>query len=233
MIRTQFISRFLLLLGVLLLLGCAKDEDVGVSESPYADFAGLAAFNGVEGSTSMQLRIDGKLLNKDNELFAVGDFLNHRTVFPGRRKVEVSDRKASKPALVDDFEFEAGKLYTFFFYGEGPMEHILTQDDLLKPQQGKIRFRVVNLVDDAEINVRVSSPSGSFSHRFDEPGRRNDELSVESLEIRLSADNDQYAPVEFSFQPDDHSVNSLVIYTNRDSLSSRKVLAHQLIEIGR
>ncbi|MGO1596920.1 MAG: DUF4397 domain-containing protein [Sphingobacterium sp.] len=231
---TQFFPKFLFpLIGLLLLFGCAKDDSLDIQDDHLTNFAGLAVFNGVEGSLGMQLKIDGNLFNKDSERFAIGEFLNHRTVFPGKRAMEVRVGKTAKAALMDDFEFEASKLYTFFFYGRESVDYLITEDDLLRPEDGHTRFRVVNLVDDAKMRMDVQSPSGSFSHHFNEPVREYEELPAGSFAIKLAASNNRYAALELSFQPEDYSINTLVIYTDWDTERSKHVLRYKLIELRR
>lgn len=234
MVWNQMLKKTLyLLVGVLGLIGCSKDDPTEMLENANSSFAGLAAFNGVEDSNGMQIRIDGKVLNKDKERFSLGEFLNYRTVFPGNRKLDVSSRASSEIGLRDEFDFAAGKLYTFFFYGRKSVDYLVTEDDLLKPEPGHTRFRVVNLVDDAAISMRVQSPSGTFLHDFNEPVQNYEDLPIELLNIHLSAKGDRYGPLELSFEPDDHSINTLVIYSDRDSASAKGMLAYRLIELGK
>lgn len=234
MVRTSlYLKTPWILLTVLFLMGCAKEDTPGELGNTTSNFAGMAAFNGIEGSEGMEIRIDGKSLNKDNERFSTGQFINHRTVFPGKRVLEMREREGGRAGTTDEFDFHAGTLYTFFFYDAGSMEYIVTEDDLLKPQNGHARFRVVNLIHDAKINMKLKSSSINFTHRFDEPVRKTEELPIEQMSITVSADHQRYEPLSLTFEPNPHSINTLVLYADGDGLSTKKTLAYRVIELGK
>src|SRR5690606_28085364 len=95
---------------------CGKED--AMADGPSLDsqnFAGIAAFNGIEGTDNLQLLVDDKVVNKTDENFQSGGYLSTRTIFPGVRRLVLSSPKGHV-YVKRDLEITPAKFYSIFFY---------------------------------------------------------------------------------------------------------------------
>ncbi len=212
----------------LIFQGCSKDDDSLSNLESTHDFSGLAAFNAIEGPDNLQFFVDGKLINKTNEDFSIGGYLNHRTVFPGNRKLELKNLD-NQVFFSADKKFESTKIYTYFFFGKNS-QPVVTEDDMIKPDAGLMRVRIINLVTDSKLKLDFDYLSTKYTSNFDNRVFGSNEFSSKvNFKFRVSSPDKKYESIEIPLDGKDRSVYSIVVYSSQED--EGRVLKYRKLEM--
>jgi len=212
---------------------CAKDDGSALNYDNVSSFAVIAAFNGVEGTDNLYLKVDGKVINKDSEIFKVGGYLNHRTVFPGKRTIELMSPNGSRGYFKEDKDFSGSKFYTYFFFGKDKVESFVTEDDIYKPAPGLMKIRVVNLVSDSKIDA--SHDYQSKPSQINLQSRTNgfqEYASKEKFTFKVISADKKYEAIEIPFSGEDQEIYNIVIYPEIGTETGRRQLSYKIIQIN-
>lgn len=214
---------------------CKRDDLSPEYQDGINSFAGVAAFNAIEGSHNIDFQIDQKTLNQDNEFFSTGGYLSHMTVFPGERNVQLTHRTNTSLFFGKIFNFEASNLYSIFFYGKSgqnkDVKYILTKDSLFATDQGKIKLRMANLVSDNELSISFKDSKDILTIKNQVTSFK--ERNHQQLILEVSGDktaNIQYEPLEVNFLPVNKGVYTLVFYAEINKVSGVKELKYNVIK---
>ena len=232
-IRYSILSLVLIL--IFSVSACKRDDLSLEYLDNGSSFAGIAAFNAIEGSEGVNFQIDQKTLNQDNESFSTGEYLSHRTVFPGERTVQLILRKNNTFLFDKKFNFESSNLYSIFLYGNTTdgkdVKYILTQDSLFATDQGKIKFRFVNLVLDNQLTISAKDSKDVFTIKNQVSSFK--ERNRQQIAFEVTGDkaaNIQYEPLGIDFLPVDRGVYTLIFYAEINAVSGVKELKYKLIK---
>lgn len=160
----NFVLFFLI---ALFLNSCVKDDDLKQYDSP-GDLSSLATFNAVPATSEMNLFFDGVRFNKTNEKFSFREFMPHRNVYPGEKKllIEGVTTSGGKIRTSRDISLQAGNIYSLFLYEEGGVQALLSKDNIVVPKNGYAKVRLVHMVKDAPALSMWDQEGGQplFSH---------------------------------------------------------------------
>ncbi|WP_313191503.1 DUF4397 domain-containing protein [Sphingobacterium sp.] len=229
--RNKYLLPVIALCFTIFMQGCAKDDGMGPENLDSDGFSGIAAFNAIEGTSNLQLLIDGKLINKDNENFSTGGYLNHRTLFPGKRLLEL---KTTKGAVLYATEkvFQSPKIYSYFFYGANNREPLVTEDDVIKPETGKMKVRLVNLVSDSRLKLDFQYLNSKVTHDMENRVfGLNEYSSKEDFKFEISSTDRKYDNIEINLAGKDRSVFSIVLYTEQEENSEKREIKYKILEL--
>lgn len=139
-----------LFLITLFLNSCVKDDGMNPYDSP-SDLSSLASFNAVPGTSELSLFLDGARLNKTDEKFSFSEFMSHRNVYPGEKKLNIEGVyvKGEKIRTLKDISLHAGNIYSLFLYEERGIQTLLTKDNIVVPKEGYAKIRLAHMVKDA------------------------------------------------------------------------------------
>ena len=132
----------------LVLASCSTKDSLSDGSFDYASdrMAVLAVFNGVSGSDQMDVFLNGERQNSNIEILRYGEFMRHRTVYPGGRRLSLNVRYGtqtlSPPAI--DLNLMSGKNYSLLLTDGSPIQSTLVEDDLLLPKDGQFKVRFIN-----------------------------------------------------------------------------------------
>lgn len=229
-INKNLLGAFVLILSFFM-HSCAKDSTENLNASLNDAFAGIAAFNGIQSTKNLQFLVDGKLINKTEDDFSTGGYLNYRTIFPGKRKIDIVST-GNQIYHKSEREFKDSKFYTYFLFGKNNVEGLVTEDDIIKSNPGKLKIRVVNLVDDLHpIKLDFNYLNSKFSYNFDSRIYGFHEYSSkERFKFIISSTDKKYNDLEISLAGKDRSVNTIVIYTELNN-EMKEVLNYKILEL--
>lgn len=215
----------------ILFVGCSKDElNVSSEELNHQDFAGISAFNAIEGTENLQLLVDDKVINRTDENFQTGGYLNPRTIFPGDRKLSLISPKGHI-YYKGEIKTVASKFYSIFFYGQVNATIMIAEDEFIKPANGKQKVRVVNLVSEGNLKLSYNYLNSQESYDFKERVLAYKEYaSNEKITFNLSSTDGKYEAVKFEFDGDDQSINTIVFYTDINKETSKREIKYKIIE---
>jgi len=220
----------LLMLSVLF-HSCAKEDLVNKEYDSGSTFAALSVFNAIEGTENLQVLVDDKIVNKTDENFDTGGYLNYRTVFPGKRKLELISPRGHI-YYKNEHDFKASKFYSYFFYGKENAEKLITEDELIKPDAGKLKFRVINLVSDSKIKMEFTYLNAKHSSNFDNRTYGfNDYSYKESFNFKITSVDGKHQALEIPFEGKDRSAYTIVIYTDLNEVKTGNELKFKILEI--
>ena len=228
--RNKYLLAVIALCFSIFVQSCAKDDGVGPENLNSDSFSGIAAFNAIEGTSNLQLLIDGKLINKDDENFSTGGYLNHRTLFPGKRSLEL---KTTKGAVLYATEkvFQSPKIYSYFFYGNNK-EPLVTEDDVIKPETGKMKIRLVNLVSDTKLQLEFKYLNSKLSHNLeDRVYGFNEYSSKEDFKFEITSTDQKYDNIEINLAGKERSVFSIVLYSEQQTNVEKKEIKYKILEL--
>lgn len=230
--RNKNLLAIVLLCFSVFMQSCAKDDGLNPENLDGRDgFSGIAAFNAIEGTSKLELFVDGKLVNKDGEDFSTGGYLSHRTLFPGKRSLEL---KTGKGAVLFATEkvFQSPKMYSYFFFGEYKREPLVTEDDVIKPDPGKMKLRLVNLVSDSKLKLDFKYLTSTISHNLeDRVFGLNEYASKEDFTFKITSTDQKYEDIEISLDGKDRSVISVVLYSDLQVEGDKKVIKYKILEL--
>lgn len=148
------INTLVLIVGVLTLTSCLKDDDTGYTED---NVAAAQFLNAIPGSDGLIVALDNNQLNNMSylEYFASGDVLPYRRVFPGNRvfRAFLPENVNSNIELKrKDMQFTPGKFYSVFLAGvsEEDFEIFHVEDSVQAPVEGKAYLRFIHLEAEGE-----------------------------------------------------------------------------------
>lgn len=162
------------LLLMLLFASCTKDDD------PDPNLSAVAFYNGVAGTSNIEVFLDDDRLNTATEVIPLGKMLPHVSVIPGERTLSSifqlqrqASEKQSSPQSVNSEQrkvvFEAGKFYSLFLYGKGEanLNQRLVEDNIIKPTPGRFKIRVANFRMDTRAAVNFKLSGGAINSAYE------------------------------------------------------------------
>lgn len=164
------------LLFGLLMLSCSKDDAM----DPL--LATVAVYNGVVGTSNIEVFLDDNRLNTATEVIPLGKMLPHVSIIPGERtfssifqvQQQGSEKQSSSHQGTIKSEqskvvFEEGKFYSLFLFGKGDADprKKLVEDNLIKPRLGSFKLRVANFRMDTRAAVNFKLFGGAINSAYE------------------------------------------------------------------
>lgn len=147
------LTTLVLVIGLVTLGGCLKDDDNGIYQ-----VSAVRALNAIPGSDQLDIGLNESWLNYDlqtNEVedFAYRDTLPYKKAWPGTRTVRVVERdNATADGLLaeQEVQFVPGQFYSLYVVGmDDEVSVMFTADNLSAPPPAKAKIRFINLSPDA------------------------------------------------------------------------------------
>lgn len=206
-------SRIFRSLCVIVLLsgGCTLNEDLD-----YGELTSVSFINALPSSEGVAVFIGQSQVNVDGEKFRYKDILPYRNVYPGDRVVTVADRKSKKSLLVKNAFFERGKVYSLFIIGNEKVDILKTEDNIVRPVEGKAKIRFINLIPDSKpIRLKENNNRHTFNYSLPYKSVTNfEEIDVlKGYEFGLS-DHAEMEFLEIDIHPKSREVYSILIFGN-------------------
>lgn len=145
----------ILLLGIVAILfsSCMKDGNSSEEmDSPSFGIAGLSIFNAIPGSKGAFLTLNGKRINKTDDVLPFGSHINHQNVYAGEERELMIENLAATGTIERaklKINLASTAAYSLFLYKDADVHGLLSKDNLLSPRDGYAKLRVVHLVKDA------------------------------------------------------------------------------------
>ncbi|MCL7988882.1 DUF4397 domain-containing protein [Sphingobacterium sp. lm-10] len=199
----------------LLMTSCSNKDYLsqGSLDSSLNQMAVLAVFNGVSGSDQMDVFLNGERQNSSIEMLRYGEFMRHRTAYPGNRRLTLNIRygnqTVSPPAV--DINLVAGKNYSVLLTRGNPVQSTLVEDDLLLPRNGQFRVRFINTNADG---LTVALGTASDRSRFFGDLRVGNisafaVFDVADYQLQFATNNSTLATYDFDFKPVNQGVYTI------------------------
>lgn len=200
-----------LMFGVLLLLSCQKDELSKEMDFVGQSFSGLAAFNAVEQSASLQFIVDDKVMNAGDEAFELGGYIRHKGVFDGRRNIQLHNKALNKEVFRGAHEFVKNKVYSLFFYGKEQVQVKVVEDDMIAPASGKAKIRFANFSNSGKLQLKTIKGTSSMPANFNLSAQQVTdfaEYDVATVEFQF---NTELSKLLLNFVPENKGVYTLFV----------------------
>ena len=229
--RNKNLLAIVLLCFSIFIQSCAKDDGISPENLEGRDgFSGIAAFNAI-GKNSLILFIDDKQINKEGDYLNTGGYLGHRTIFPGKRSLELKT-EGGEVLYATEKVFLSPKMYTFFFFGENKYESLVTEDDVIKADPGKMKIWLVNLVLDSKLKLDFKYLTSTVSHNLeDRVFGLNEYASKEDFKFKITSTDQKYEDIEIPLDGKDRSVISVVLYSDLQVEGDKKVIKYKILEL--
>lgn len=209
---------------------CQKESYDQANLDNLQSFSGFSAFNAIQGTKNLQLLVDNKVVNKTGEEFGTGGYLGYRTIFPGKRNLELSSLGNQTYFKREDL-FDVTKIYTYFFYGKTNVQVIVTEDETLKSNPGKLKIRVINLLADGKIKLDFNYSNSKVSYNFENRIYGYSEYNASTnFKFLISSTDKKYNDMEIAFTGKDRSVNTIVIYSDLNA-EGKEELKYKILEL--
>lgn len=214
----NWLSFLVLFSGIL--FSCSNDDLLSNHQQDFDPngMAVLAVFNGVLGSDQMDVLLNGERQNSGTENFRYGEVLRHRTVYPGKRKLQVSWRAGNQtitpPAL--DVDLLAGKNYSLFLTAGNPITLSLVEDDLLLPKDGQFKLRFANTAPNGSaVSLGTNDDISRFFSAV-EIGKMSafSTFEVGEFALQFSGSGNSRASKTFDFKPVNRGVYTIWLTGN-------------------
>lgn len=142
-----------------MLVSCNKEDGADLAASDVGLLSSLAVYNGVIGTSNIEVFLDNDKLNSATQRVGLGGMLPHINVIPGKRTLssifqfqrESTEHPApsQREAILSqsrEITLVGGKYYSLFLYGNGEatMDYRLVEDNLIKPRPGSFKIRLAN-----------------------------------------------------------------------------------------
>lgn len=194
------------------LSSCSKFDDLSAALEEQVGIASVAVFNGLPGSGTMELYVDGSKLNVSK----TEQFHNWHS---GRRELKIvsrfGDRQDVYQGIVD---LQEGRFYSLFVHRDTEIRVTKQEDDPLRPKSGSAKVRIAHLSSQVpEFQVQsMKTDKGASAIKYKEI------TSFTTIPLELyhilgtvnSGANNQARDFEYKFIPKDQSIYTLIIRDN-------------------
>lgn len=157
---------FLLFVSTVLHISCSKDSmDDSTPNSFEAGFSSVAVFNAIPNSTELTLSIGEKMSEKtvvtSSDNLGFGKYVKHRNWFAGSYDVFIQNQESvGIETAKKRLSLTSGKFYSLFLYRKNVLQSVLTEDNVILPNEGKVKIRLAHLSEGLS-NIKLVSPEAN------------------------------------------------------------------------
>lgn len=148
----------LLIFLVVMLSSCSKEDSY---DALYSDsgFSSVAVFNAIPNSQGVTLSIGEGVSQKTivtaSDKLVFGSYVNYKNWFSGDFDVSIQNKTMSESQNAKKrIALKSGTFYSLFLYRKNDIEYVLTEDNVIRPADGKVKMRIAHFCADLS-NVRL------------------------------------------------------------------------------
>lgn len=150
----------IVLCALFILIGCSKQDLLNQDNlSSDVQLSSVSVFNAIPNSTGVLLFIDqGSALVPTvsaSDRLAYGRYLPYKNWFSSNFLMSIENQSLlSKETVQRSISLSSGKIYSLFLYKKRNLQTFLSEDNILKPSEGKLKIRVAHFSENlAAVNV--------------------------------------------------------------------------------
>ncbi|MFZ4261091.1 hypothetical protein ACFRAE_03555 [Sphingobacterium sp. HJSM2_6] len=220
---------YILVIGLWFMGSCQKDMDE-FQNTDRGNYAGLACFNGLSMSNSLNMKIDEKFYSSEIDDFPAGSYIPYRTIFPGVRTISLQAKYANSFLFKGPMSFEANKLYSIFFYGANQAKYLLSQDDLSFPKENECKIRIVNLIEEKGLKLSISNAVKTESQSLNVEVTDFKTEALGTLTFSTSLINEELPELNFTLSPLNKGIYTICLYVQTNPINQQKTYKYEVIK---
>lgn len=196
---------------------CSKFEDLESQLDGQVEISSIAVFNVVPQSRRIDIALDGISLNAGKDRFEYGKYLPFRNWPAGTKSVDVTsyyNGGVKEDTYRGTIDLVGGQIYSLFVYKDSKLGIVQSRDDIIKPDKGYAKIRVVHMSSDAPpLMIRDSNGKALYESEVkykDVTGF----VTVNLTDLRLFGDAKDMASaleMDYSFTPANQEIYTLLI----------------------